>query len=77
MACLEKGEGEYSEHFYEWRYFLFVCSKGGVIICEGAMSLRALIGSLEIQVESFPDAGKFVVRNIMVQGGDYDLRAPS
>lgn len=52
-------------------------SKGGVIICDGATSLQALIGSFGIQVESFPDAGKFVVRNIMVQGGDYDLRAPS
>lgn len=51
--------------------------KGGVFICDGAMSLQALIGSLGRQVESFPDAGKFVVRNIMVQGGDYDLRAPS
>jgi hypothetical protein len=77
VVCLEKGEGEYSKHFYEWRYFLFVRSKGGVIICDGATSLQALIGSFGIQVESFPDAGKFVVRNIMVQGGDYDLRAPS
>jgi hypothetical protein len=40
------------------------------------MSLGILTCSLGRQVESFPDAGKFVVSNIMVQGGDYDLRAP-
>lgn len=51
--------------------------KGGVFICNTAMPLHVLICLLERQVESFPDAGKFVVRNIMVQGGDYDLRIPS
>lgn len=54
--------------FYGWKYFLFVRYKSGAFICEYVMLLCILTWALARLMRSFPEAGKFVVTNIMHQG---------
>ncbi len=42
-SYLDKGKEEmFGWHSYAWRFFLFVCSKGGSCLCDVLISLRTL-----------------------------------
>lgn len=52
-------------HSYAWRFFLFVCSKGGLCLCDVLIVQRTLTLSPGIQVETFPAADRLVVSNVI------------